>query len=130
MIRGVRGAVTIENNQEHEMIEATDLLVREMISQNNIKPEDVSSIFISVTEDLDAAFPAKALRKIPGWVYVPVMCMREIPVPGSLPKCIRVMMHVETELAQEKVQHVYLKEAVRLRPDLQQSSGTQMSGQS
>lgn len=119
MIRGVRGAITVNQNDENEIVHATELLIREMIKENEIAPDSVTSVFISVTEDLSSVFPAKAMRAIEGWTFVPVMCMREIPVPSSLPKCIRVMMHVNTNIEQEKVCHIYLRNAVTLRPDLQ-----------
>ncbi|MEK4028969.1 chorismate mutase [Pseudobacillus sp. FSL P4-0506] len=122
MIRGVRGATTVKENTEKEMIDCTEVLLREMVEQNDLQPEDVCSVFISVTNDINAAFPARALRRLPGWEYVPVMCMNEIPVPGSLAQCIRVMMHVNTKAAQQEVNHIYLEEAVKLRPDLQQTS--------
>ena len=118
MIRGIRGATTVKENTEKEMIDCTEVLLREMIQQNNLQPEDVCSVFISVTNDINAAFPARALRRVSGWEYVPVMCMNEIPVPDSLAQCIRVMMHVNTKAEQQEVNHIYLEEAVRLRPDL------------
>lgn len=118
MIRGVRGAVTVNKNCEVEILEATELVIRQMIQENNIVSEDVASVFISVTEELTAAFPAKAMRSIEGWKYVPVMCMSEIPVEGSLPNCIRVMMHVNTDAPQQNIRHIYLREAIKLRPDL------------
>lgn len=119
MIRGIRGATTVKHNQEEEMVQETKHMLEAMASKNNVKPEDIASVLISVTPDLNAAFPAKALRLIDGWKFVPVMCMPEIDVPGSLPKCIRVMMTVNTSQSQEQVEHIYLHEAVKLRPDLQ-----------
>lgn len=118
MIRGIRGATTVTNNDASEIVDATEELLREMIRANDVKASDVASVLISVTDDLTAAFPAQALRRIEGWTYVPVMCMREIPVPGSLQRCIRVMMTAETPKAQEEVVHIYLRNAVQLRPDL------------
>nr|WP_254179275.1 MULTISPECIES: chorismate mutase [Cytobacillus] len=118
VIRGVRGAVTVDKNSESEILEATEMLIRQMIQENKINSEDVASVFISVTEELTAAFPAKAMRSIEGWTYVPVMCMREIPVEGSLRNCIRVMMHVNIDVPQENICHIYLREAIQLRPDL------------
>lgn len=118
MLRGVRGAITIKENIEGEIVDATERLLREMVKQNGIKAEDVASVFISATEDIDAVFPAKALRRLDGWTYVPVMCMREIPVVNSLKKCIRVMIHLNTDKSQQEVKHVYLEDAVILRPDL------------
>ncbi|KAB2338319.1 chorismate mutase [Cytobacillus depressus] len=118
MIRGVRGATTVNENDELEIVEATEILLRKMIEENSIEAEMVASVFISVTEDITAVFPAKAMRFIDGWKYVPVMCMREIPVTDSLDKCIRVMMHVNTNSPQQNIQHIYLGDAVKLRPDL------------
>ena len=118
MIRGIRGAITVSENVEVEIVSATEKLTKELIKENGISPETVASVFVSVTEDLTAAFPAKAIRQIEGWTYVPVMCMREIPVPSSLPMCVRVMLHVNTEANQEEVKHVYLAGAQVLRPDL------------
>ncbi len=118
MIRGIRGAITVTSNSEEEIISATEELMKELIEGNNLLPEQVASVFISTTEDLNAAFPARALRKFPGWTYVPVMCMRELPVPNALPMCIRIMMHVNTSVTQEEIAHVYLQGATVLRPDL------------
>lgn len=119
MIRGIRGAITVNENNDTEIINATEQLLRKMIEDNNtIDPNSVASVFISVTGDLSAAFPAKAMRLIDGWTYVPVMCMTEIPVPSSLEKCIRVMMHVNTNVPQEEINHIYLGGAISLRPDL------------
>ncbi|KGP73015.1 chorismate mutase [Pontibacillus yanchengensis] len=118
MIRGVRGATTVEANKEQEILTNTNELLVEMIQQNSIKAEDVASVFISTTEDLNDTFPAKALRQVEGWTYVPVMCMQEIPVPNSLERCIRVMIHFNTEQEQNEVHHLYHNRAVQLRPDL------------
>jgi chorismate mutase len=118
VIRGIRGATTVTENREDEIIEATEILLREIIEQNKIEANMVASIFISVTEDITAAFPAKAIRLIDDWTFVPVMCMKEIPVPSGLPKCIRIMMHVNTKVPQEEINHIYLGNATTLRPDL------------
>jgi len=118
MIRGVRGAVTVDCNTEEAIVSATEILLKQIIEDNNILPEQVASAFISTTEDLNAAFPAKALRKFAGWTYVPVMCMRELPVPNSLQMCVRIMLHVNTAVPQEEIVHVYLGGATVLRPDL------------
>ena len=122
MMRGIRGATTVRENDANEIIQETKRMIEEMAVKNEIKPEAIASVLISVTKDLDATFPAKALRLIDGWKYVPVMCMPEIEVPGSLPQCIRVMMTVNTNLNQKDVQHVYLNDAVQLRPDLLKDS--------
>lgn len=118
MIRGVRGATTVINNDESEILTATETLIKEMISKNAVNPDNVASIFISVTDEITAVFPAKALRKFEGWSFVPVMCMKEIPVQDSLKSCIRIMMHINTTKSQEEIHHVYLENAIQLRPDL------------
>lgn len=118
MIRGVRGATTVENNREVEIVDATEKLLSKMIDLNEIKPENVASIFISVTEDITGEFPAKAIRRFEGWSYVPVMCMREIPVPHALKLCLRIMIHLNTSKSQKDIKHVYLEGAKVLRPDL------------
>lgn len=118
MMRGIRGATTVHKNDAEEIIQETKRMIEEMAIKNDVMPEDIASVLISVTKDINATFPAKALRLIAGWKYVPVMCMPEIEVPGSLPLCIRVMMTVNTKLNQKEVQHVYLNDAVQLRPDL------------
>lgn len=118
MTRGVRGATTVNNNEEQEIINQTEELLREMINRNDINPESVCSVIISVTEELTATFPAKALRKVEGWTYVPVMCFREIPVEKALEKCIRIMLHWNTDKGQRDIEHVYLQGATVLRPDL------------
>ena len=122
MIRGIRGAATVDENKEEQIIETAKQLVGEMINKNNINPANVASVFISLTPDLNAAFPAKVLRMFPNWDYVPVMCMQEISVPGSLPRCIRLMIHVNTTKEQTDIHHVYLGRATVLRPDLQKQT--------
>lgn len=122
MVRGIRGAITVPANEGAMMVEATERLIAEMIKQNNIDPESVCSAFISATDDLDSMFPAKALREQAGWEYVPVMCMQELAIKGGLERCIRIMMHVNTDIPQKDIQHIYLEGAVVLRPDLQKST--------
>jgi chorismate mutase len=122
MIRGMRGATTASQNTEEAIISATEELLAKLIEVNEIKPELVASVFISTTEDINAAFPARALRKFSGWTYVPVMCMREMPVDNSLQMCIRVMLHVNTNQTQQDINHVYLNNAKVLRPDLEDST--------
>lgn len=118
MTRGVRGATTVTQNKQEIILTNTKLLVEEMIGKNNITPESVSHVFISVTSDINDGFPAKAVREIPGWSFVPVMCMKEIEVPNSLAKCIRIMMVIQTNKAQDEIIHIFQNEAVKLRPDL------------
>ena len=118
MFRGVRGAITVKENNEQVIFQATDRLFKKIIHENQIEPEQVASVFISVTDDITEAFPAKVLRSMEGWSYVPVMCMKEITVRSALDKCIRVMMHINTSKSQQDIHHVYLEDAVTLRPDL------------
>lgn len=117
MVRGVRGATTTEENDEKQILSATEEVVAQMIKENNISPEQVAQVLITVTPDLNATFPAKALRSFDGWTYVPVMCATEINVPGALQKCIRIMMTVNTDKLQTEITHVYLKNAKQLRPE-------------
>ncbi len=118
MIRGIRGATTVKQNTEEEITLETRKVVRSMVEANSVKPEDVSHIFFSTTSDLNASFPAKAIREIKGWTFVPVMCMQEIDVPNSLNMCIRVMMVINTTEQQKEIEHIFHNEAVKLRPDL------------
>lgn len=117
-VRGIRGATTVENNEENEILAATSELLDQIIAENSIIPEEIASVFVTVTTDLTATFPAKAIRAMSGWELVPLMCSLEVPVAGSLPLCIRLMVMVNTEKKQDEIVHVYLKEAMRLRPDL------------
>ncbi|AHV98079.1 chorismate mutase [Paenibacillus sp. 7124] len=119
--RGIRGATTVTSNEEQEILRETVLLLREMVERNNIIAEDICSVWITMTTDLDATFPARAIREIEGWELVPLMCSTEIPVKGSLPKCIRLMVQVNTDKSQREIRHVYLNEAQKLRPDLSES---------
>ncbi|MFH0067469.1 chorismate mutase [Peribacillus sp. NPDC056705] len=118
MIRGIRGATTVERDTEMEVISAVEKLMAEIIRVNEIDPDMVASVFFSATEEIRSVFPAKALRKFEGWTYVPVTCMKEIPVTNSLPFCIRVMIHVNTTKPQKEIHHVYQAGATVLRPDL------------
>src|SRR5690554_7077074 len=116
-VHGIRGAITVENNEREEILQATKELLQEIMARNNLNVEDIISAIFSVTTDLDAVFPAVGARDI-GWDRVPMLSVNEIPVPGSLPRCIRVLLHVESSLERKDIQPVYLREAVNLRPDL------------
>jgi chorismate mutase len=115
--RGVRGATTVEHNSREEILSATRQLVALMVRRNNIDRHDVASAIFTTTPDLDAEFPALAARQL-GWLDVPLLCGHEMAIPGSLPRCIRVLVHWNTELPQDAIQHVYIHDAVKLRPDL------------
>lgn len=122
-IRGVRGAVVVEENIPESIYRATrDLLSAIAEANPTLEPSDLASVYFTVTADLDAAFPALGARSMPGWEHVPYLCAREITVPGSLDSVIRTLIHWNTERSQEKIQHVYLGEAARLRPDLSKVS--------
>jgi chorismate mutase len=113
----LRGANTVEQNSSQDILGATETLMREIMARNELTPADVVSCIFTVTEDLDAQFPAVAARQL-GFDQVPLMCAREIPVPGALPKVIRVLMHYHAD-AGHRAKHVYLGEARRLRMDLE-----------
>ncbi|GAB6990299.1 chorismate mutase [Paenibacillus pini] len=119
--RGIRGATTVTQNDEQEILQETIVLIREIVARNEIEPEDICSVWITMTHDLDATFPARAIRQIDGWDLVPLMCAVEVPVKGSLMKCIRLMVQVNTTKNQNEIKHVYLNEAKKLRPDLASS---------
>ncbi|SFA98548.1 MULTISPECIES: chorismate mutase [unclassified Bacillus (in: firmicutes)] len=118
MIRGVRGAITMKENLEEDILAGTERLLRTMIERNGIVADNVASVLISATDDLNATFPAKALRRLEDWTYVPVMCMKELEIPNGIRKCVRIMIHLNTDVPQSEVKHVYLDGAVILRPDL------------
>lgn len=115
-VRGLRGATTVEANDKEEIITATEELLEAICQQNEFDPADIASAFFTVSRDLNATFPAEAARKR-GWTLVPMLCATEIPVPGSLPMCVRVLIHVNTTRGQKEMRHVYLRRAVALRPD-------------
>ena len=114
--RGIRGATTVERNEREEILAATKELLGLLIQQNELRAGDVASAIFTMTGDLDAEFPALAAREM-GWTNVPLMCTREIPVPGSLGKCIRILLHVNTTRSAAEIRHVYIRGAVHLRPE-------------
>ena len=122
-LRGIRGATTVTEDTAEAILAATEELVRELVTANALASEDVASALFTVTPDLRAEFPAAAARRM-GWTMVPLLNFTEIGVPGRLEKCIRVLLHVNTERTQKEMVHVYLREAVALRPDLVSRSTT------
>ncbi len=114
--RGVRGATTIEADDRELVLKATRELLALMIRLNGIRAEDMTSAIFTTTPDIVAAFPATAARQL-GWLDVPLMCAHEMSVPGSLGRCIRILLHWNTDKPQQEIQHVYLHEARNLRPD-------------
>lgn len=119
MIRGIRGATTVEQDTAEEILERTAELLQAVADANQVAPDAMASICFTLSPDLHATFPAEAARRI-GWQYVPVICMRELDVPHGLPKTVRVLMHAETDRTPQEVRHVYLRGAVVLREDLNQ----------
>lgn len=117
-VRGIRGAITVTANDTAAIHEATTELLLEMVAANGVVTEEVAGCFITATPDLNAAFPAVAIRQLEGWPLVPLMCAQEMEVPGSLPMCIRILLIVNTPERQADMRHVYLRGAVVLRPDL------------
>ena len=122
MMRGIRGAITVSADHPDEILKETKKLVLEMARKNDVEPDQVASVVISTTTDISSTFPAKAVRTIDQWTYVPVMCTHEMDVPGSMPLCIRVMMHANTAKGQQEINHIYMNDAVKLRPDLLKDS--------
>ncbi|MGC7870824.1 chorismate mutase [Desulfosporosinus sp. SYSU MS00001] len=117
MVRGIRGATTVMNNDAGEIREATKELLQMILKENKLSTEDLVSAIFTVTSDLNADFPASSAREI-GWQLVPLLCATEIPVPGSLSRCIRVLLHVNTSCTQKEIRHIFLREAASLRKDL------------
>lgn len=117
MVRGIRGATTVEHNDAAEIREATMELLKMILQENQLCTEDLVSTIFTVTPDLNADFPASSAREI-GWQLVPLLCATEIPVPNSLPHCIRVLLHVNTERSQKEIRHIFLRNAASLRKDL------------
>jgi chorismate mutase len=114
-LRALRGAITVEHNDAEAILAATTELVREVLERNALSPDDVVSCIFTCTNDLNAEFPAVAARQM-GLSAVPLLCAREIDVPGALPKVIRLMLHCYSE---GPARHVYLRDAISLRRDLE-----------
>ena len=104
-------------NEAGAILARTEELLARMIAENGIRPEDVASALFTATADLDAEFPAVAVRKHPGWEEVPLLCAREVPVPGSLGRCVRILLHWNTDRPPKDVRHVFLRGARELRPN-------------
>lgn len=118
VVRGIRGATTVDRDEPSLILEATRELLSRMLAENEIDDfEPIASIFFTTTPDLVSAFPAEAAREL-GMSLVPLLCNQEIPVPGRTPRVVRVMMQVNTRRSQAEMRHVYLREARSLRPDL------------
>ncbi len=114
--RGVRGAISVEANTADAILSATRELLEAMIAANGIEPDDVCSLMLTTTPDLTAEYPALAARQL-GWLDVAILCGHEMAVPHGLPRCVRALIHWNTERTPQEIQHVYLRDAVTLRPD-------------
>ena len=119
-VRGIRGAITVERDEASLLLDATERLLREIVAENGIDSGDVASALFTLTPDLVSQFPALAARRM-GWTLVPLLNFTEVAVPGSLPRCIRVLLHINTSKRQDEIVHVYLDGARVLRPDLERS---------
>jgi chorismate mutase len=115
--RGIRGAITVDANTPEAITAATRELLEQLVAVNDLHIQDIASVIFTATPDLDATYPAGAARKM-GWVNVPLLCVQEMNVVGSLPLCIRALVHWNTERRPQDIHHVYLREAQALRPDL------------
>ena len=116
--RGIRGATTVETDTATGILKATRQLLARLVEENNVDVADIASAIFTVTPDLSSAFPAQAAREL-GWQHVALLDAQEIPVPGSLPRCVRVLVHWNTATPQQEIHHVYLGGAATLRQDLQ-----------
>jgi chorismate mutase len=121
-MRAVRGATTVERDDAELVVSATRELLATIAERNAFAPEQVISAIFTVTPDITSEFPARAAREL-GWVDVPLLCAMEIPTERGLAHCIRVLLHIETELPRSALRHVYLRDAVELRPDLGSDPG-------
>jgi chorismate mutase len=118
LTRGVRGATTVEANSPEAILDATKELLDAMIKANGLEVDNVASAFFTLTPDLNAEFPALAAREL-GWTNVALLCGHEMNKPGGLPMCLRILLHVNTDLPAADIKHVYLRGARVLRPDIE-----------
>src|ERR1700721_2347532 len=117
MVRGERGATTVEANTAAQVTERPQELMRQLMARNDLTEDDLVSVLFTTTGDVTSIFPATAIREI-GFGAVPLLCAAEIAVPGAMPLCIRVLLHVHTTKTRDEIHHVYLHGAQGLRDDL------------
>ncbi len=122
-VRGIRGAITVTENEREAILEGTRELLEAMVEANGVIADDIASCHFTTSPDLNAEFPAEATRRLGGWKYVPLICGHEMNVPGSMRKCVRILLHVNTEAAPQDIQHIYLRDAKKLRTDLAPAEG-------
>lgn len=118
MVRGIRGAVQAVENSSEAIHAATRELISALLTANRVQTDDIASVFLTSTPDLDADFPAYAVRQMSGWQQVPLLGAQELGVSGAMQRVIRVLLHVNTGMAATEIRHVYLGETRKLRPDL------------
>jgi chorismate mutase len=116
-VRGLRGAITVEEDRREAVLSATRRLLEEMLARNGLTADDLISVILTATGDLRSAFPAEAAREA-GWTDVPLLDARELDVEDGLARCVRVLMHVRSDRPRSEMRHVYLEGAARLREDL------------
>jgi chorismate mutase len=121
-VRGIRGATTADANTREAIFDATKEMLGEIVEANGVTSTEIAAVFFAATPDLNAAYPAEAARQL-GWNAVPLLSFADLDVPGSVPKCLRVLLLWNTTRAQDEIAHVYLRGAVGLRPDLNARSG-------
>ena len=124
-VRGIRGAITVGENDREAILDGTRELLQAMVEANGVEADDIASCHFTTSPDLNAEFPAEATRRLEGWKYVPLLCGHEMNVPGSMQKCVRILLHVNTDAAPQDIQHIYLRDAVRLRTDLAPANGAE-----
>lgn len=118
-VRGIRGAINIASNTKDEILTRSRELLEAIVRANRVKPGDIAAAIFTLSPDLNADFPAYAARLM-GWRDVPLMCARELDVPGAMSRVIRVLLLVNSRLAASRIKHQYLGETPQLRPDLAQ----------
>jgi chorismate mutase len=116
-IRGIRGATSVDENTSTAILSATKVLLERIVEFNGVQISDIASIIFTATPDLNAVPPAQAAREM-GWIHTPLMCLQEMAVENSLPMCVRILIHWNTDREIDQIKHVYLQNARKLRPDL------------
>lgn len=117
-MRGIRGAITVGENDKEEIWQAAKILMAQIMRRNKLNAEDIGAVIFSATDDLTAAFPSTGARQLPGFELVPLFDARQCDIDGAMDHCIRVLLLVDTERRQSEIQHVYMGRAQELRPDL------------
>jgi chorismate mutase len=115
--RGIRGATSVKANDTHSILVATRELLEQIVTANDLVVDEIASVIFTTTSDLDAVYPARAAREM-GWVNTPLLCVQEMAVAKGLARCIRVLLHWNTTREPDQIQHIYLRQARTLRPDL------------